>query len=96
MGAGGNWVLVRVLEASGGDALGATLELGVAGGRVRRDVAASYGYHSSHDPRVHVGLGTARGVEDVRVRWVDGTVERFGDLEGGRVHTLRRGQGRAE
>jgi len=91
----GRSVLVRVRERSGADALGARLELELGARRVRRDVAVAFGYHSSHDPRVHVGLGDAPRVEGVRVTWTDGTSERFGPLEPG-VHELRRGTGTGE
>jgi len=95
----GNWLALRVLEPSGADALGAELVLMVGTRRLRRDVSAAYGYLSSHDPRVHVGLGTASEVTSVRVRWPGGPgaerEELFGPLAAGRVHSLLRGQGRA-
>jgi hypothetical protein len=93
----GRWVTLRVLEKSGADALGAQLEIDVAGTPAkrtrRRDVSAAYGYLSSPDPRVHVGLGASEGVEAVRVRWSDGTREVFGAFAAGAVHVLRRGGG---
>jgi len=89
----GNWLMLRVREKSGADALNATLTLALGARTLRRDVLTAFGYLASHDPRVHVGLGTARAVDAVLVRWVDGTSERFGPLEAGRVHELRRGQG---
>ncbi len=89
----GRWVMLRVLEKGGRDALGAVLELQVQGRVVRRDVGAAYSYLASNDPRVHLGLGRAARVDSVLVRWVDGACERFGPLEAGAVHTLRRGQG---
>jgi hypothetical protein len=92
---GGRWVLLRVLERSGADALGATLVLGVAGCELRRDVAPAFSYCASNDPRVHVGLGSAERVDSVLVRWVDGSEERFGPLAAGTVHELRRGAGTA-
>ena len=89
----GHWILLRVRERSGADALGAVLTIEAGGRRLRRDVMTAYGYLASHDPRVHLGLGTTERVESVLVRWVDGTRERFGPLEANRVHELRRGSG---
>jgi hypothetical protein len=89
----GNWILLRVRERSGADALNAVLTLELGGRRIRRDVLPSFGYLASHDPRVHVGLGAAQAVDAVLVRWVDGASERFGPLAAGREHVLRRGQG---
>lgn len=90
---GGSWILLHVLERTGADALGAALEIELGARRVRRDVAPNSGYLASHDPRVHLGLGSAQRVDGVRVRWGDGTMERFGPLEAGREHALRRGEG---
>ena len=90
----GRWLLVRVLELSGRDAIGATLSL-VAGGRtMRRDVRTGYSYLSANDPRVHVGLGTVTAVESITVRWADGTRERFGPFDVNRMVEIRRGSGR--
>jgi len=89
------WILLRVLERSGRDALGAELAVEVDGRTVRRDVRAAYSYLASNDPRVHLGLGAAGRVEAVRVRWVDGEEERFGPFEANRTHVLRRGAGAA-
>ena len=93
VGPRGNWILFRVLEKSGADALNAVLELDVGGKKLRRDVNPAFGYLSSHDPRVHLGVGALTGVDDVVVRWVDGTRERFGPFPAGREHVLARGRG---
>ncbi|MCE9634541.1 MAG: CRTAC1 family protein, partial [Planctomycetes bacterium] len=90
----GNWAMLRVLTAHHGDALGATMTCRAGGRRITRDVRAAYSYCASNDPRIHLGLGAAAVLEDVRVRWTDGTVEAFGDLPAGRVHTVVRGSGR--
>ena len=45
-----------------------------AGGRTYwRDVASGDSYMSTHDPRPHFGLGDATVVDEVDVRWPDGT-----------------------
>jgi hypothetical protein len=50
-----------------------------AGGRTQwRDIAAGDSYLSTHDPRPHFGLGAALTVDEVDVRWPDGS------------HTVRR------
>jgi hypothetical protein len=91
----GNALTLRVLDTNGRDALGAELTLDLGGERVRRDVMSAYGYLASHDPRVHVGLGTRTQVDSVTVHWLGPgrPSETFGPLAAGRVHVLRRGQG---
>jgi hypothetical protein len=45
-----------------------------AGGRrYLRDVTAGDSYASSHDPRLHFGLGSAVRIDSVEVDWPDGT-----------------------
>jgi hypothetical protein len=85
----GAWVAFRVLDG-GRDALHATVTAEVDGRRVRRDVRTAYGYLASSSPLVHLGLGGARVARDVRVRWLDGSEERFGDRAAGEVHVLER------
>jgi hypothetical protein len=86
----GHWMLFRILDEHGRDAIGATVSASVAGRRLARDVQVAYSYLASNDPRVHFGLGVARGIADVRVRWVDGEIEAFGDFDADRIVTLRR------
>ena len=38
-----------------------------------RDIAAGDSYMSTHDPRLHFGLGQAATVDEVDVRWPDGS-----------------------
>jgi len=92
-GGPGHWILLRVCEASGRDALGASVELALAGGPVRREVASASSYLSANDPRIHLGLGRETIVPRATVRWVDGTREAFGPLPAGHLHVLRHGSG---
>jgi hypothetical protein len=89
----GHWVMFRVVDAHGRDALGAEVTMTVGSRSIRRDVRAAYSYLASNDPRVHVGLGNETRVRGVTVRWPDGAQERFGDLAADKIVTLRRGQG---
>jgi hypothetical protein len=94
----GGWISFSALSAAGttgAAAIGARLEI-EAGGRTRhRRVNAASSYLSSNDLRVHVGLGDASTVDEVRVRWPGGAAEVFGPFDAGAIHTLRQGQGRA-
>ena len=88
----GNWISLQ-LRARGGnpDAIGARVEV-VAGGRARIDeVRSGSGYLSQSDFRLHFGLG-ADSVEQVRVRWPDGSTQLLGRLAPGRFYTVDQGQ----
>ncbi len=73
--------------------LGSTIILEVGSRTIQRDVLPGQSYLAASDPRVHVGLGAPEGVRRVRVRWVDGEVEAFGDFDAGAYHEIVRGRG---
>ena len=88
----GHWLSVRVLEEHGRDALGAELTVVVGTQQIRADVRAAYSYLASNDPRVHVGLGSATRVDQIRVRWPGvSALESFGPFDADRAITLRKG-----
>ncbi len=72
-----HWLGLRLVENTGRDALGASVEVVVTKNKMlRRRVRTDGSYLSANDPRVLVGLGDATRVETVRVRWPDGaTIE---------------------
>lgn len=89
----GNWIMFRVVDEQNRDAIGATVRLSAGNRRISRDVRTAYSYCAANDPRVHVGLGSISQITDVCVRWIDGTVESFGQFSTNQITTLRRGQG---
>jgi hypothetical protein len=90
----GHWLLMRVVERSGRDAVGAVLSIAAGTKTLRRDVRTGYSYLAANDPRVHVGLGDLGKIDGVTVRWLDGAREQFGPFEADRIVELRRGSGR--
>lgn len=69
---GGAWLSVDVRTSKGAPAVGARVEIVVAGRTQRREVRPQSSYLASHDPRAHFGLGGATAVERVLVTWPDG------------------------
>ena len=90
----GHWVKFRVVNDAGRSSLGARISARVGTIEQQRTVRAAASYLSSHDPRVHFGLGAERSAREVTVRWLDGSLEMFGDFRSGRSVVLRRGTGR--
>jgi enediyne biosynthesis protein E4 len=90
----GNWVAILLVgDRSNRDGVGARVELRV-GGRLQYATAkAGEGYLSSHDRRIHFGLGKVESAADVRVRWPSGTVTSLGALSAGRVYVVKEGRG---
>jgi hypothetical protein len=90
----GHWIMFRVLNQNGSDALGAMLRIDAGGKSYWRHVQPNQGYCSSHDPRLHYGLGHAEKVESITVYWRKGKEESFGAADVDRVYEVR--EGRAE
>jgi hypothetical protein len=67
-GGRGHWIMFRVLDERGRDAFGATVSVTLGDRRISRDVRTAYSYCAANDPRVHVGLGSATGVDHRRGR----------------------------
>ncbi len=67
------WLMLDVRSVDGrSSAIGARVEV-VAGDRTwRREVRPQSSYFSSHDPRVHFGLGRVQHVDRVKITWPDG------------------------
>ncbi|GAC1475477.1 MAG: CRTAC1 family protein [Isosphaeraceae bacterium] len=72
----GHSLVIRLLGAGGNrDAVGARLKVTAGGRTFVRSVDGGGSYLSAHDPRVHVGLGSARIVDRVEVHWPSGQIE---------------------
>jgi hypothetical protein len=71
----GSWLAVRTIGTrSNRDGFGARITV-VADGRTQvREMRSTQGLYSSHDTRLHFGLGPAEAVERVEVRWPSGAV----------------------
>ena len=89
----GRWIMFQVLDEHGRDALGATVTGTVNGRSMRREIQTAYSLFSANDPRAHFGLGNAPVIQDVTVRWVDGSTTSFGEFDAGNIVTLRRSEG---
>jgi hypothetical protein len=66
----------------------------VAGGMTQTDEIHSGGsYLSQSDLRVHFGLGTAKKIDSVEIRWPSGKVETIGDLAVDQFYSVLEGTG---
>lgn len=81
-GARGNWVSVDAGVPVPGLRVRAELTDGVT---IERIAAVGGSWLSSEDPRIHLGLGDADGVELLTVTWPDGTIDQVRDVEAGQV-----------
>ena len=92
-----NWIRFNVLLKNNASALNAVISLESNKQSLRRQVLTAYSYLAANEPTVHFGLGSNdSNVTKVRVTWLDGTVEYYGDYETNQVVTLVKGQGKRE
>lgn len=77
----GHWLSVALIgSASGRDAFGAQIEVQVGDRVWKREMRSTQGLYSSHDPRLHFGLGHVQGPATVTVRWPSRAVTRVEDV----------------
>ena len=91
----GNWLLIKAVDPKlgGRDAYGAQVTVVAGGQRWSREINPAFSYLSSSDPRAHFGLGKRASIDQVQIRWPDGTEERFPGGAVNRSLTVRRGEG---
>ncbi|MCU1257229.1 MAG: ASPIC/UnbV domain protein [Bryobacterales bacterium] len=78
----GNWITLKLEGAghSNRDAIGAEITIAAAGQRQKAQVMGASSYCSASDMRVHFGLGSARLIDQLIIRWPSGKVETFRGL----------------
>jgi hypothetical protein len=91
----GGWLALRLVGTrSGRDAYGSMVAVELDGGaRLTARAGTDGGYLSASDPRLYFGLGDAKSIAAVTVRWTSGRVERWRGIEPGKLTTLSEGEG---
>ena len=89
-----HWVRLELKSKSPNpDAIGATVTLLTPNGRQHRAVMPTRSYLSQVELPLTFGLGSTEEIQQAIVRWPDGSIEEWNDLEVDRQHTLRQGDG---
>ncbi len=84
----GHWIQLEVRDAVGAPLFDARVAVRAGERTWWRTVQPGYGYATSNDPRLHVGLGPHQRVDEVRVMLQGREVGRFGPLAADRRHVL--------
>jgi hypothetical protein len=91
---GNHWLTVKLLGThSNRSAIGARVAVTAGGRRQIREVLSGSSYISQSDLRQHFGLGPAKKVDQLEVRWPNGTVERVESVEADQFLTFEEGRG---
>jgi hypothetical protein len=95
--AGGNrnhWIELRLYGTrSSRDGIGARITLKAGGVTLVDEAKGGMSYQSSHDPRLHFGLGAAARIDSIEVRWPSGVVDRLSGLAADRIVGVKEGAG---
>jgi hypothetical protein len=91
---GNHWLSVKLLGTrSNRSAIGARVAVTAGGRRQIREVLSASSYISQSDLRQHFGLGPAKKVDQIEVRWPSGAVEPVGSVDADQFLTLQEGRG---
>jgi hypothetical protein len=89
----GNWVQLELVgSTSERDAIGATVLARVGERTLTAWNTAGDGYMCSNEPLVHLGLGSAKLIDELVVTWPSGTTQRFPNVATDRRYLLIEGQ----
>jgi enediyne biosynthesis protein E4 len=89
-----HWVSLKLVGAqSNRTAIGALARIVTTNGEQRQEVRGGGSYYSQNDLRLHFGIGEARTIDRVIVRWPNGVEESWPALPADRLHTLKEGTG---
>ena len=84
-----NWLLFDVRDRFGRPAIGASISIKVGERTISRVVQRASSYLSSRDPRLHFGLGNAKSIQNVEVRWLSGTTRRIDALDANQIVVIQ-------
>lgn len=88
-GAEGAWLRLRLVgTASNTEALGARVEATVEGRRLVREVGSVTHFLGQSEREVHLGLGVAAQVDQLRILWPSGAVTTMVDVAAGQELTI--------
>lgn len=86
----GNWIGFRFREEGGGKSpVGVQVLIEYEGRRAVRQIVTGDSYRSQHPASVHFGLGKARRVERVEIRWIHGEKLEIKEPALNRYHSVR-------
>jgi hypothetical protein len=86
----GNWIIIRPEGTkSNRFGLGATIQVRTALGTQTREINNVASYESSNDIRLHVGVGAAKVIQSIEVRWPSGTKQMLTDVPVNQILTIK-------
>lgn len=89
----GNYLAVRLVGTSTNrDAVGTAVRIANGGWKKMQQLTAGDGYQSSNERRLVFGLGSRTRIQNLEVRWLDGSRQTFTDLPAKEEITIIQGE----
>ena len=77
----GNWIELKLVgRSSNRDAIGARATITAGGKKQVAEVRAGHSYLSQSDLKLHFGLGPAKKIDAIEIRWPRGGVQKLTDV----------------
>jgi hypothetical protein len=94
-GGNSNHWLGLTLKGRQGQAAAISAKVTVTAGEMKQVLINQWttGYLSSNDPRLHIGLGKNKKIDILEIKWSDGTIETYKNIDSNRYITIMQGAG---
>jgi hypothetical protein len=93
-GEGNNWIAFKLVGTKGNrNGAHAKVTIRYGSGKQFSEVRSGSSYCAHSDRRVYFGLGKAKQVGEVTIRWLNGSTERLTDLQANRIAVVTEGKG---
>ncbi|OUU23850.1 MAG: hypothetical protein CBC13_04510 [Planctomycetia bacterium TMED53] len=81
-------VVLRLVDQRGIDAEGGRVTAKIGDQKIHRVATRHYSYCVSNSPELHIGLGSAALLSDIRVHWPNGDISEHADISAGSRVTI--------
>ena len=89
-----NWITIRTIGVkSNRDGIGARIKCVTEDGAQIEEVRSGGSYYSQNDLRVHFGLGKARKLKALEIRWPSGQTTTLNDVAANQMIVVKEAQG---
>ncbi len=83
-----SFIKLNIKNKNGSPSLGAKVIVHVDGKTLKKEINNSRGFASTSSSIVHFGLANNKIVDSLEVKWLDGTFNKFYDLDSNQIHNI--------
>ena len=91
----GHWLHIQLKgKETNRDGIGARVTLKAGPLKLVDEVHSGRSYQSHYGTRLHFGIGPIKTIDQIEVRWIGGSTDRYTNLQAAQIITLEEGEGR--